>query len=106
MISIHQHCIFPYEEEIAQHYHILEGELSSLVTGSSRGIRESSMSKLFASQMCERVCSSAIDIYGYCGFIGDCPVERLYRGARVFQIYDGTNEVQKIIIAREIRDFQ
>ena len=67
-----------------------------------RCVKQSSMSKLFASQMCERVCSSAIDIYGYCGFPGDCPVEKLYRDARVFQIYDGANEVQKIVIAREL----
>ena len=60
------------------------------------------MSKLFAAQMCERVCSAAIQIHGGYGFVRDYPVEKLYRDARVFQIYDGTNEVQKILIAREL----
>ena len=49
------------------------------------------MSKFFASRMCERVCSAAIQIHGGYGFINDYPVEKFYRDARVFQIYDGTN---------------
>jgi alkylation response protein AidB-like acyl-CoA dehydrogenase len=52
--------------------------------------------------MCERVCSAALQIHGGYGFITDFPVEKYYRDARVFQIYDGTNEVQKIVIAREL----
>ena len=67
-----------------------------------RCIKEASMAKLFASQMCERVCSAAIQIHGGYGFINDYPVEKFYRDARVFQIYDGTNEVQKILIFREL----
>ena len=67
-----------------------------------RCIKEASMSKLFASRMCERVCSAAIQIHGGYGFVADYPVEKLYRDARVFQIYDGTNEVQKILISREL----
>ena len=67
-----------------------------------RCIKEASMSKLFAAQMCERVCSAAIQIHGGYGFVSDYPVEKLYRDARVFQIYDGTNEVQKILISREL----
>jgi butyryl-CoA dehydrogenase len=68
----------------------------------ARCIKEASMAKLFASQMCERVCSAAIQIHGGYGFINDYPVEKYYRDARVFQIYDGTNEVQKILIFREL----
>ena len=60
------------------------------------------MSKLFASQMAEKVCSAAIQIHGGYGFIQDFPVEKYYRDARVFQIYDGTSEVQKILISREL----
>jgi butyryl-CoA dehydrogenase len=67
-----------------------------------RCIKEASMSKLFASRMCERVCSAAIQIHGGYGFINDYAVEKYYRDARVFQIYDGTNEVQKILIFREL----
>jgi alkylation response protein AidB-like acyl-CoA dehydrogenase len=67
-----------------------------------RCIKESSMAKLFASQMSERVCSEAIQIHGGYGFVNDYPVEKYYRDARVFQLYDGTNEVQKIVISREL----
>jgi alkylation response protein AidB-like acyl-CoA dehydrogenase len=67
-----------------------------------RCIKEASIAKLFASQMAETVCSKAIQIYGGYGFINGFPVEKFYRDARVFQIYDGTNEVQKILITREI----
>jgi alkylation response protein AidB-like acyl-CoA dehydrogenase len=68
----------------------------------ARCIKEASMAKLFASQMCERVSSAAIQIHGGYGFINDYAVEKFYRDARVFQIYDGTNEVQKILIFREL----
>lgn len=68
----------------------------------ARCIKEASISKLFASQMAETVCSKAIQIHGGYGYINGFPVEKLYRDARVFQIYDGTNEVQKILISREI----
>jgi butyryl-CoA dehydrogenase len=67
-----------------------------------RCVKEASISKLFASQMAERVCSAAIQVYGGYGFINDYPVEKYYRDARVFQIYDGTNEIQKILISREL----
>jgi butyryl-CoA dehydrogenase len=75
---------------------------AALKQAGARCIKEASMSKLFASQMCERVCSAAIQIHGGYGFVNDYPVEKLYRDARVFQIYDGTNEVQKILISREL----
>ena len=64
--------------------------------------KEASISKLFASRMAERVCSAAIQVHGGAGFIADYRVEKYYRDARVFQIYDGTNEVQKILISREL----
>jgi len=67
-----------------------------------RCVKEASIAKLFASQMCERVCSTAIQIFGGYGYLNDYPVEKFYRDARVFQIYDGTNEIQKIIISREL----
>jgi alkylation response protein AidB-like acyl-CoA dehydrogenase len=67
-----------------------------------RCIKEASISKLFASRMSERVCSAALQIYGGYGYVNDFPVEKYYRDARVFQIYDGTNEVQKILISREL----
>jgi alkylation response protein AidB-like acyl-CoA dehydrogenase len=68
----------------------------------TRCIKQASIAKLFASQMCERVCSAAIQVHGGYGFVNDFPVEKFYRDARVFQLYDGTNEVQKILISREL----
>lgn len=62
----------------------------------------SSMAKLYAGEMCERVCSGAIQVFGGYGYMKDYPVERLYRDARVFQIYEGTSEMQRLIIGRSI----
>lgn len=67
-----------------------------------RCVKEASISKLFASIMAERVCSAALQIHGGYGLIRGYPVEKYYRDARVFQIYDGTNEIQKILISREL----
>ena len=61
---------------------------------------EASMAKLFASEMAERVASEAIQIHGGAGFLNDFPVEKIYRDVRVYQIYEGTSEIQKIMIAR------
>jgi alkylation response protein AidB-like acyl-CoA dehydrogenase len=66
--------------------------------------REASMAKLFASEMAEWVASKAIQIHGGYGFISDCPVEKIYRDVRVYQIYEGTSEVQKIVISRLLDD--
>jgi butyryl-CoA dehydrogenase len=66
--------------------------------------REASMAKLFASEMAERVASKAIQIHGGYGFLNDYPVEKIYRDVRVYQIYEGTSEVQKILISRTLDD--
>ncbi|MFT4581443.1 MAG: butyryl-CoA dehydrogenase [Gammaproteobacteria bacterium] len=66
--------------------------------------REASMAKLFASEMAERVASDAIQIHGGYGFLNDFPVEKIYRDVRVYQIYEGTSEVQKILISRLLDD--
>jgi butyryl-CoA dehydrogenase len=65
-------------------------------------IKEASMAKLFASEMAERVASDAIQIHGGYGYVADFPVERIYRDVRVCQIYEGTSEIQRLVIAREI----
>lgn len=64
--------------------------------------REASMAKLFASEMAERVASDAIQIHGGAGYLADHPVEKIYRDVRVYQIYEGTSEVQKMVIARHL----
>jgi len=66
-------------------------------------LREASMAKLFTSEMAEKVCSQAIQILGGYGFLADHPVERIYRDVRICQIYEGTSEIQRLVIARDIK---
>ncbi len=65
-------------------------------------LKEAAMAKLFASEMAEAVCSAAIQIHGGYGYVSDFPVERIYRDVRVCQIYEGTSDVQKILIGRSL----
>lgn len=65
-------------------------------------LSEASMAKLFASEIAERVCSDAIQIHGGYGYLQDFPVERYYRDVRACQIYEGTSEVQKMVISRAL----
>jgi len=65
-------------------------------------LKEAAMAKLFASEMAEKVCSAAIQTLGGYGVVSDFPVERIYRDVRVCQIYEGTSDVQKIIIQRAL----
>jgi butyryl-CoA dehydrogenase len=65
-------------------------------------LKQAAMAKLFASEMAERVCSAAIQVFGGYGYVSDFPVERIYRDVRVCQIYEGTSEVQKILIGRAL----
>jgi alkylation response protein AidB-like acyl-CoA dehydrogenase len=67
-------------------------------------LSEASQAKLFASEMAEAVCSKAIQIYGGYGYLEDYPVERFYRDARITQIYEGTSEVQRLVIARALKE--
>jgi alkylation response protein AidB-like acyl-CoA dehydrogenase len=67
-------------------------------------LAEASQAKLFASEMAERVCSKAIQIHGGYGYLEDYPVERHYRDARITQIYEGTSEVQRMVIARQLAE--
>jgi alkylation response protein AidB-like acyl-CoA dehydrogenase len=65
-------------------------------------LKEAAMAKLFASEMAEAVCSAAIQTHGGYGYVRDFPVERIYRDVRVCQIYEGTSDVQKILIGRAL----
>jgi len=65
-------------------------------------LKEAAMAKLFASEMAERVCSAAIQIHGGYGYLADFPVERIYRDVRVCQIYEGTSDIQRLVISREL----
>ncbi len=63
--------------------------------------REASMAKLFASEMANRACDKAVQIHGGYGYIDEFPVERYFRDARVQTLYEGTSEIQRLVIARE-----
>ncbi len=65
-------------------------------------LKEASMAKLFASEMAERVCSDALQIHGGYGYLADYAVERIYRDARVCRIYEGTSDIQRLVIARAL----
>ncbi|GAA0404894.1 acyl-CoA dehydrogenase family protein [Cocleimonas flava] len=65
-------------------------------------LKEACMAKLFASEVAEKICSDAIQIHGGYGYLKDFPVERIFRDVRVAQIYEGTSDIQRIVIARQI----
>jgi butyryl-CoA dehydrogenase len=65
-------------------------------------LKEAAMAKLFASEMAERVCSDAIQVHGGYGYVTDFPVERIWRDVRVCQIYEGTSDIQRILIGRAL----
>jgi alkylation response protein AidB-like acyl-CoA dehydrogenase len=75
---------------------------ASLKDAGAPALREAAMAKLFASEMAERVCSDAIQIHGGYGYLSDFPVERIYRDVRVCQIYEGTSDIQRMIIAKSL----
>jgi len=65
-------------------------------------LKEACMAKLFASEMCEKVCSDAIQVYGGYGYVNDFPAEQFWRDSRICKIYEGTSDVQRMVIARQI----
>ena len=70
--------------------------------GRPRFTREASMAKLYASEMANRVASHAVQIFGGSGYMKDYPVERFFRDARALPLYEGTSEIQRLVIAREL----
>ena len=65
-------------------------------------LKEASMAKLFASEMAEKVCSDAMQIHGGYGYVTDFPVERIWRDVRVCKIYEGANDIQRLVIGRTL----
>jgi butyryl-CoA dehydrogenase len=65
-------------------------------------LKEASMAKLYASEAAERVCRDAIQTLGGYGYLADFPVERIYRNVRVCLIYEGTSDIRRQVIGREI----
>ena len=85
--------------DVARQYYIHAARL--LEAGLSCA-KEAAIAKLFASEMAEKVCSEALQIHGGYGYLRDFPVERYWRDVRVCKIYEGTSNIQKLIIARNL----
>ncbi|WP_027415350.1 acyl-CoA dehydrogenase family protein [Aneurinibacillus terranovensis] len=77
-------------------------QAASLIDSGKKAIKEASMAKMFATEVFNRVADKAVQIHGGMGYISEYPVERFYRDARITKIYEGTNEIQKIIIAQRV----
>ncbi|MDJ0609757.1 MAG: acyl-CoA dehydrogenase family protein [Kiloniellales bacterium] len=77
-------------------------QAAALRDGGRPCLKEAAMAKLQASEMAEKVCSDALQIHGGYGYLADFPVERIYRDVRVCQIYEGTSDIQRLIIARQL----
>lgn len=86
--------------------HLLTLQAAALKDAGVPYATASSMAKVYAAEMAERVCSAALQVHGGYGYMRDLPLEKMYRDARVFQIYEGTTEIQRMIIARAIANDQ
>lgn len=85
--------------DVARQYYIYAAKL---LEAGIPCAKEAAIAKLFASEMAETVCSDAVQIHGGYGYLRDFPVERYYRDVRVCKIYEGTSDIQKLIIARNL----
>ena len=86
------------------HHDVITGVLdaAALRDAGEPCLEQACMAKLFASEAAERICSDAIQIFGGYGYSRELPVEKIYRDVRVAQIYEGTSDVQRLIISREL----
>jgi hypothetical protein len=80
---------------------LLNYRAASMMDRGMRVTRESAMAKLFASEAAVRIANEAVQIHGGYGFIKDYPVEKLFRDAKIMQLYEGTSQIQRLVIARE-----
>lgn len=81
---------------------LLVHHAARLRTAGKPCLSEAPQAKLYASEMAERVCSSAIQVHGGYGYLEGYAVERHYRDARITQLYEGTSEVQRMVMARQV----
>jgi butyryl-CoA dehydrogenase len=82
--------------------HLMVINAASLRDAGEPCLKQASMAKLFASEAAEKICSSAIQVLGGYGYLKDYNLERIYRDVRISQIYEGTSDIQRIVIAREL----
>ena len=103
-ISGHQAVAFRLAD-MATELHAAESMVLDAAARRDAGIpclKQACMAKLFASEAAERICSKAMQIFGGYGYSRELPVEKIYRDVRVAQIYEGTSDVQRIIISRQL----
>ena len=79
---------------------LLTLKAAALMTAGKRAVENCSMAKFYAAETANEICAKAIQIHGGYGYMKDYKVERIYRDARILTIYEGTSEVQKIVISR------
>ena len=84
--------------------HLMTLQAARLRDAQKPCLKQASMAKLFASEMAEKICSDAIQVLGGYGYISDFPLERIYRDVRISQIYEGTSDIQRMVIARSIEN--
>jgi acyl-CoA dehydrogenase len=104
VISEHQAIQFKLANmaQAVQAARLLTWHAAWLIDHGKEGTLESSIAKTFASDAAMRVADEAIQIFGGYGYMRDYPVEKLLRDAKLTQIYEGSNEIQRIVIAREL----
>ena len=84
--------------------HLMTLEAARLKDAKKPCLKQASMAKLFASEVAEEICSDAIQILGGYGYVNDFPLERIYRDVRIAQIYEGTSDIQRMVIARSLEN--
>jgi alkylation response protein AidB-like acyl-CoA dehydrogenase len=84
--------------------HLLIDRAAHLVDTHQKCSRSSAMAKLYASEAANRIAYRAVQVHGGSGYVNECRVEQLYRDARVTTIYEGTSEIQRYVIAKELLD--
>jgi hypothetical protein len=77
-------------------------EAAALRDAGRPALKAAAMAKLFASEMAEKVVSDALQIHGGYGYLADYAVERIYRDVRICKIYEGTSDIQRLVIARDL----
>ena len=82
--------------------HLMTLQAARLKDAGESCLKQASMAKLFASEIAEKICSDAIQVLGGYGYLNDFPLERIYRDVRIAQIYEGTSDIQRMVIARSI----
>jgi acyl-CoA dehydrogenase len=81
---------------------LLTWQSAALLDQGERNTLQSSHAKRFAADTAMKVATDAVQVYGGYGFIKDYPVEKLMRDAKIMQLYEGTSQIQRLVIAREI----